>query len=466
MNVCILSWNVGGIKSETIPEVGLKKAIYGGDVLLKKNHEAPDMFILNFQEFRDLNKPVNYLPNHLGNFMASHSRSRRASSILTTSWNREKALCAVLDQILSDYSLLCHASLVGLATYVYVSKNYMKMRRIERASIGSLSMGMAHNAIANKGAIFFKLRIDSKELCFCNVHLCAGKGKKKLDRRMEQLKYLLEHLGKADSEKDVIVAVEDFEVLKVPEKESPDKKARSPRQKARSPRHSTKTVPWRDKYELMVLSGDFNFRGLITDKDERMPQMIPGLDSPLAKSHDELPPLAKTQSRKKLSKITKLGSDKKLAEPVDIDPAELWRTDEFRNLAKLVPRPQNPIREFVEAHELTPPPKRSLFSTLSSKISQEVICTLKLSQESVIQQKAIRPRGSERPQPPFPMPTYKYDGAKLIANRIPAWTDRILVGYGARGNRMAFHCISYQSIAEIDDSDHKPILGSFKLIVD
>ena len=50
----------------------------------------------------------------------------------------------------------------------------------------------------------------------------------------------------------------------------------------------------------------------------------------------------------------------------------------------------------------------------------------------------------------FNMGTNDYDIAK---NRVPSWTDRIL--YKVKSHRNEVNCLEYNSVLELDTSDHK-----------
>lgn len=58
----------------------------------------------------------------------------------------------------------------------------------------------------------------------------------------------------------------------------------------------------------------------------------------------------------------------------------------------------------------------------------------------------------------FP-PTYKYQIGKNeynnVKNRVPSWTDRIL--YKTKSHRNEVNCLEYNSVLELDTSDHKPV---------
>jgi len=432
----VVSWNIGGVKDgDPFSRSSLKKLLEVPD----DPRQLPDIYIINFQEFCDLSQPLNYLPQFVQkklNRKVSRKSDKRESRII----NR---LC----DLLVDYTFVLTKGLVGLRTFMFATKKLLDSQRLQSAYTKTLKLGFG--GVANKGAIIVTLFIDNRKIAITNLHLNSGDGCSRFESRMRQIDTL-------------VSSIKEFS-----EDESPGRSSLKKRGGHKELFDVADAAFQWDKDDdealsfgdLLILSGDFNFRGLNIQErghdksDDRINSILKHQNSKRCRYQicsccpDEAGwitdpnssprnPLNTSNSSNSRSPRNPLSHRSNLSNNTipSHSLAHWWSLDEFRQ-SRINKLTQFSVNQFYEANEFL-----SCFPTLEENLHKS---------------------------PPFAVPTYKYipNSTTLDDKRCPAWTDRTLIGSiigtpGERTNRaeLGVQCLHYDIVQKCNSSDHLAVI--------
>ena len=93
-----------------------------------------------------------------------------------------------------DFTILTHVSMVGLFLMILVKNTSLNLFDISVHDKELIKLGFMK--LANKGAIFIKLKIDYETIGIFNCHLAAGVRTKDFEKRKENLNVLIDYLYK------------------------------------------------------------------------------------------------------------------------------------------------------------------------------------------------------------------------------------------------------------------------------